>query len=328
MPASPPETEFWAAGRPAKLITTMSNPNPPKISVIVPTCHRNDLLAKCLDCLAPGVQTLPPEQYEVIVTDDGSRSTAEQLVRDSYPWAQWVQGPRKGPAANRNNGASLAQGEWLAFTDDDCLPMQGWLTAYAGAITDVASVYEGKTICVQGLTSPLYQAPINLTGGCLWSCNFMIRSSLFHEVDGFDTEFAMPSMEDIDLHGRLCQRGEPGSFVEAAIIDHPPRRSNSGIKTGKMYESNVQYLNKRGHYGHPFFDYFKHLKCQLHCLQRFGFHRDLFLAGYASLVEMLYVIPRLSGWENKYRTRYRSYPTQDYFPEVSHIESEISITNE
>ena len=50
------------------------------ISVVVPTCHRNDLLARCLEGLAPGAQTLPADQYEVIVTDDGTRSTAEALI--------------------------------------------------------------------------------------------------------------------------------------------------------------------------------------------------------------------------------------------------------
>ena len=55
------------------------------VSVIVPTCHRNDVLAKCLDCLAPGVQTLPSDQYEVIVTDDGSQDTAEQMIHQRYP---------------------------------------------------------------------------------------------------------------------------------------------------------------------------------------------------------------------------------------------------
>lgn len=92
------------------------------ISVIIPTCDRNEQLAKCLDCLAPGVQTLPAEQYEVIVTDDGSDLTAEQMILERYLWARWVAGPRIGPAANRNNGVQYARGEWLAFTDDDCLP--------------------------------------------------------------------------------------------------------------------------------------------------------------------------------------------------------------
>ncbi len=277
----------------------------PIISVVVPTCHRNDLLAKCLDCLAPGVQTLPPAQYEVIVTDDGSRSTAQQLVERGYPWAQWVAGPRQGPAANRNNGAGHAGGGFVAFTDDDCLPSTNWLTAYAEAITDTIAVYEGKTTCEAGITSPLYQAPINLTGGCLWSCNFMIQASLFRELEGFDTQFAMPAMEDVDLHERLCQRGDPIAFVEGAAVDHPPRLINSGWKTGQMYEAKVQYWNKRGQYRHSFVAYLKHIKHQLHWLRRFGFHRDLLPVIYALLIETCYVIPRLPFWERKYQNRYR-----------------------
>jgi glycosyltransferase involved in cell wall biosynthesis len=35
-----------------------------------------------------------------------------------------------GPASARNTGAAAARGEWLAFTDDDCLPDRGWLTAF------------------------------------------------------------------------------------------------------------------------------------------------------------------------------------------------------
>src|SRR5688500_16117871 len=99
----------------------------PRISVVIPTRHRNDLLALVLDRLAPGTQTLPADQYEVIVTDDGSITTAEAMIREKFSWARWTQGPRKGPAANRNHGASLAQGEWIAFTDDDCLPSSRWL---------------------------------------------------------------------------------------------------------------------------------------------------------------------------------------------------------
>ena len=283
----------------------MSDAKVPKISVIVPTCHRNDLLALCLDCLAPGTQTLPPEQYEVIVTDDGSRSTAQQLVESSYPWVRWVQGPRRGPAANRNHGAQAATGEFLAFTDDDCLPKTGWLEAYASALTPNTAVYEGKTTCEAGITSPLYQAPINLTGGCLWSCNFLIQACLFRQLGGFDMQFAMPAMEDVDLHERLCQRGDTIVFVENAIVDHPPRRINSGWKTGRMYEAKVQYWNKRGQYRHSFVAYIKHIKHQLHLIRQFGLHRDLLPVCYALLMESFYVIPRLPSWEKKYQKRYR-----------------------
>ena len=62
-------------------------------SIIIPTCHRNDDLAKCLDRLLPDVQTLPSALYEVIVTDDGSISTAEPLIRERYAWVHWIAGP-------------------------------------------------------------------------------------------------------------------------------------------------------------------------------------------------------------------------------------------
>jgi hypothetical protein len=44
----------------------------------------------------------------------------------------------------------VARGEWLVFTDDDCLPSTSWLASYLEAMTDAASVYEGKTVVWQG----------------------------------------------------------------------------------------------------------------------------------------------------------------------------------
>ncbi|URD49587.1 glycosyltransferase family 2 protein [Chroococcidiopsis sp. CCNUC1] len=122
----------------------------PLFSIIIPTYQRNDLLAKCLHCLAPDIQTLPFEQYEVIVTDDGFQTTAQQMIREFYPWAKWVAGSRKGPAANRNNGAKYACGEWLVFTDDDCLPDSHWLEAYAQAKITQQSylVFEGELMSI------------------------------------------------------------------------------------------------------------------------------------------------------------------------------------
>jgi len=78
-------------------------------SVIVPTYNRNDLLAKCLDCISPGIQKFESEKYEVIVTDDGVESTALNMIKENYPWVKWYEGPHKGPAANRNNGAKYAR---------------------------------------------------------------------------------------------------------------------------------------------------------------------------------------------------------------------------
>ncbi len=217
-----------------------------QISVVIPTCHRNDLLAKCLDCLAPGTQYLPAERYEVIVTDDGSRSTARQIVEEQYPWVRWTAGPRRGPAANRNHGAGIATGTFLAFTDDDCLPSPNWLAAFATATQPDVQVYEGKTTCQAGLNSPLEEAPINLTGGGLWSCNFMIRRSVFENLGGFDAAFPVPGGEDVDLRERLVEAGYNFPFVDDAVVDHPPRKIRWGKQSGALWESQILLWYKAG----------------------------------------------------------------------------------
>ena len=194
----------------------------PLFSIIIPTYHRNDLLAKCLDCLAPGVQTLPADQYEVIVSDDGYESTAQEMIQQNYPWVKWVAGFRKGPAANRNNGARYARGEWLAFTDDDCLPDPQWLESYGEAINGKALALEGAIHPLGNYDQDLAECPINLTGGCFWSANIAVRREIFEKIGGFDPNYPLAAHEDQDLKLRL----EPITnilFVSNAIVSHPVR---------------------------------------------------------------------------------------------------------
>ncbi|WP_017324584.1 glycosyltransferase family 2 protein [Synechococcus sp. PCC 7336] len=215
-------------------------------SVVVPTYQRIETLATCLDCLAPGAQTLPSDRYEVIVTDDGREITAEAAIRERYPWAKWYAAPQRGPAANRNNGAARASGQWLVFTDDDCLPDPGWLEAYASQIarnreagsTKLYRVLEGKTYAPRPRRSLDEESPVNETGGNLWSCNFAIERSLFEELSGFNTRFPYAAAEDIDLHWRLRQRQESIAFVEAASVCHPWRPSG-GWKAHLRYKESI-----------------------------------------------------------------------------------------
>jgi GT2 family glycosyltransferase len=214
-------------------------------SVIIPTYHRNDLLAKCLDCLAPNVQTLPVEQYEVIVSDDGSQTTAQEIIRDRYPWAKWVAGSRQGPAANRNNGARYAKGEWLVFTDDDCLPDPQWLEAYAKAVVTEPSclVFEGRTYVDRPRRTLAEISPANESGGYLWSCNFAIQRQLFESISGFDERFLYATMEDVDLRRRLTKAGYKFSFIKTASVCHPWRYKGGWKKLKQHQESTLIYLS-------------------------------------------------------------------------------------
>jgi GT2 family glycosyltransferase len=214
-------------------------------SVIIPTCHRNDLLARCLKTLAPGAQTLSVEWYEVIVTDDGSETTAEQMIRGQFPWVKWVPGPRKGPAANRNNGAKYAKGECLIFTDDDCLPDSNWLRAYMAAIQAHPEyfVFEGRTYANRPKQSLAEYAPINEAGGCLWSCNFAIRKEIFKIINGFDERFPYNAMEDVDLKIRLHKQGFQYRFVTNASVCHPWKSRYGWEELRRYQESTFIYLS-------------------------------------------------------------------------------------
>lgn len=227
----------------------MTDTSAPRISVIIPTRERPDLLARTLERLAPGAQTLPADRYEVVVSDDATPPSAARAVGGRFPWVRFVTGPARGPAANRNAGARAARFPWLAFTDDDTEPHRDWLAALAAAIRPGVEVYEGRTTCEGGFGSPLYHAPVNETGGRLWSCNFMVAASRFAALGGFDEAFRFPHMEDQDLRVRLEQAGALRVFVPGAVVNHPPRRQPDGARLGAYRESEVRFHVK--HFGHP-----------------------------------------------------------------------------
>ena len=203
-------------------------PAPLKFSVVVPACDRPEQLAQCLARLAPGTQTFPAANYELIVTDDSRSSVVRELVEKQFPWAKWTAGPRQGPAANRNHGAEQTLQDWIAFTDDDCLPDHGWLAAFAETISAAADntspdVLEGRTYADRSKQSLAERAPINSHGGYLWSCNLAIKADWFRRLGGFDTGFPFASMEDVDFARRLRAAGAREQFVAAAGVCHPWR---------------------------------------------------------------------------------------------------------
>jgi len=194
-------------------------------SIIIPTFKRRETLRQCLNHLAPKVQTISPELYEVIVTDDALAGSQDESLMAEYPWVRHLPGPQKGPASNRNNGARAAQGEWLVFLDDDCLPQPDFLLGYYEAIQQHPGyrVFEGTTLAERKQQRLDEEAPINETGGYLWSCNFCIRRSVFAELGGFCELYPYACMEDVDFREQLNERKIEFFFVPKARVIHPWR---------------------------------------------------------------------------------------------------------
>jgi GT2 family glycosyltransferase len=196
------------------------------VSVIIPTCNRNDLLGKCLDLLAPDTQKKGAREYELIVTDDSKDNTAKGLIEQQYPWAKWTQGPKRGPAANRNYGAKQALGEWLIFIDDDCLPVTDIIYQYQKAINDYpqAGAFEGAILPNDErlVKKDMAECPVNKEGGYFWTANVCIRKTCFEKVNGFDEDFILAAHEDQILYLRLKEITTV-VFIPGIKVVHPVR---------------------------------------------------------------------------------------------------------
>lgn len=199
-------------------------------SIVIPTCNRADLLIKCLDLLSPVVQSLHFSEYEVIVTDDSTDDLTSELIKHKFDWVTVVNGPRKGPAANRNNGAEHAEGEWLIFIDDDCLPDKDILKHYMIACVNnpQEQVFEGAIFPDSWdlLKKDLAECPVNIHGSCFWSANICIKKSLFKQIKGFDESYLIAAQEDqqIKLDIENYTKKEI-VFLEHCFVIHPVRFS-------------------------------------------------------------------------------------------------------
>ncbi|MCG9900445.1 MAG: glycosyltransferase [Hydrotalea sp.] len=215
------------------------------VSVVIPTYKRNRDLTLCLKAIGKNISFNLNENVEIIVTDDSPNGAAKELIASSFPTVQWTKGPGKGPAANRNHGASLAKGEWLIFLDDDCIPTQDWLIAYQDKFNNGFQVLEGRTVTDRVQIRLNEEAPINEEGGNLWSCNFAIKSDVFFEMGMFDEHFPYAAMEDTDFYVRLLQAKRKILFTPNALVVHPWRvitPFNGGLQ--KRLNSQKYFLDK------------------------------------------------------------------------------------
>ena len=101
-----------------------------RISVIIATHNRADLLAVALQSLA--VQTLAQDEYEVIVVDNASTDRTRVVVdsiRRRQPNVQYIAEERLGLSWARNAGLSASRSRYVAYLDDDAKAEADWLQA-------------------------------------------------------------------------------------------------------------------------------------------------------------------------------------------------------
>jgi glycosyltransferase involved in cell wall biosynthesis len=135
-----------------------------------------------------------------------------------------VQGPSRGPAANRNNGVRHATGEWICFIDDDCIADREWIAAFHNASTDESiDLMEGQTRIPDKTDNPFEHAVFNRKGGTYWSCNLAIRREPFLALGGFDEDFLEAASEDMEFAHRFHAHHLRSKFYPKALVYHPVR---------------------------------------------------------------------------------------------------------
>jgi glycosyltransferase involved in cell wall biosynthesis len=207
--------------------------NTPFLSVVIPTHDRPERLASCLEALAR--QDLPKQRFEVIVVDDGSPRSPTQAVEAVGDRLQTtlLRQARSGPAGARNAGAGRARGALLAFTDDDCEPAPGWLTALADAASRAPGAGIGgftHNVLVDNLFSSASQMLVDHLydvfnpdpddARFFTSNNLALPTEAFRQLGGFAESFPLPAGEDRELCDRWRHAGLRLTFAPTALIDH------------------------------------------------------------------------------------------------------------
>ena len=96
------------------------------ISVIIPTYKRSKELKKCINALER--QKMPAQEIIVVArdNDDETKTVLESMRKDLHIIKKALV-REKGQVAALNEGLKEAQGEIIAFTDDDSIPHTDWL---------------------------------------------------------------------------------------------------------------------------------------------------------------------------------------------------------
>lgn len=205
----------------------------PRVSVVVPTFGRATHVRAAVEGLARC--RVPSGGREIIVIDDGSPEPVEPLLA-TIDGVRVIRQANAGPASARNRGIEAAAGELIAFTDDDTIPDPEWLVELVAAIDEDPRLggVGGRIVPQQrGFIADFVQVERfvdhgRTPDGCvayLVTANAVFRHEALTAIGGFDTSFALPAGEDVDLSARMVAEGWILSFHDGAVIYHDHRTS-------------------------------------------------------------------------------------------------------
>jgi GT2 family glycosyltransferase len=219
---------------------------------VVPTCGDPVVLERCLR----SILACDYEEFEVVVVDNRPESTAAAVMLFEHfaddPRVRYVEESRPGASWARNAGLALAEGEIVAFADDDVVVDPAWLRRCAAALqrsedvacatglilpleleTETQVLFEQFAGFGKGFRSQTFRLgearkarpPLPYTPGLIGSgANFAIRAEVVRALGGFDTTLGprtpTSGAEDLDLFARVLRAGYAIAYEPSAVVWH------------------------------------------------------------------------------------------------------------
>jgi len=218
----------------------------PRVSVVV-TCL--NAAATVVEC----IQSITSQDYpnlEVIVVDAGSTddttSKALGAADNTANFKLVIDESALTPARGRNKGAEVASGDFLAFTDSDCIAEPDWIRGLADPANwkEHVGAVGGKTVFTQipsekgilvalhgalgtrlgsGGSVEFFDRPNLSSAKSLPACYVMYPSKIFKTTGGFDE--SLRYCEDSCLSARIRRAGFRLVYNPKAVIHHRHRNS-------------------------------------------------------------------------------------------------------
>ena len=211
----------------------------PRLSVVIPTYNRLEILPRVLRALAAQEETAGG--FEVVVVDDGSSDGTADFLRSHrppYPFRAFSQA-NTGPAGARNRGVGESAGEIVVFLGDDTVPESEFLRRHEEAHRARAD----RKIAVLGYTTwprdrrvtpflhhineyglqfgyELIRDPENVPFNFFYTSNISLPRAAFDRCGLFDTTFPDAAWEDIELSYRLSREGYVIVYEPRAVVRH------------------------------------------------------------------------------------------------------------
>lgn len=215
-----------------------------KVSVIIPFHNAEKTLSLCLNAVC----RQSAAQDEIILVDnhssDGSKEIANSFIKAfRHLRISYVSEMVPGPSAARNTGANIARGEWLIFTDSDCIPSPTWISDYLphfsdarlGAVAGCIQPYPPSTLVQKAISlftlppnvKEIIHSGSNLTEGFYPTANLAVKREIFDHVGGFNETLRFG--EDHELCHKIYSAGHSIKAIETAVVEHIHRSTLKGL---------------------------------------------------------------------------------------------------